>query len=89
MNSSENTTIDVAYYQLLVDQLADFIEMRFGVYLDTIMGFQFNLEDRTRRQAQTVQTLRLSLEELDKNYLIRGNGPPSSNLEECRQREIH
>lgn len=76
-------------YQSLVDQLADFIELRFGVYLDTIIGFQYNLQNFKRSQLQVAQHIKLSIEELDKLPFCRGNGPPSSNLEECRQREIH
>src|SRR5437870_3173901 len=89
MTQKENTLIDINYYQTLVDQLADFIELRFGVYLDTLRGFQFNLEDCKRSQLQTVQKMKLSMEELDKTHLIRGNSPPSSDLEECFGRVIH
>lgn len=89
MAQQENNPIDISQYQALVNQLADFIELRFGVYLDTLMGFQFNLEDCKRRQHHAIQTLQVSLEDLDKTHLIRGNGPPSADLEECRQREIH
>ncbi len=76
-------------YQLLVNQLADFIELRFGVYLDTTMGFQNNLEKFTRGQHQTAQLTKLSIEDIDKTPFIRGDGPPSPDLEECRKREIH
>lgn len=81
--------IDIDAYQTLVNKLADFIELRFGVYLDALWGFQLNLEDCKRSQMQTMQKMNISLEELDKTYLIRGNGPPSSDLEECQRREIH
>ena len=76
-------------YQSLVNQLADFIERRFGVYLDTISGFQYNLNNFERTQQQVAQRNKLSIEELDKALLIRANAPPSSDLEECISREIH
>lgn len=76
-------------YQLLVNQLADFIELRFGVYLDTTFGFQNNLEKFMAIQHQTALRTKLSIEDLDKIDLIRGEGPPSPDLEECKKREIH
>lgn len=76
-------------YQFLVNQLADFIELRFGVYLDITMGFQNNLEKFTHGQYQTYQRTKLSIEDLDKTHFIRGDGSPSPDLEECRKREIH
>ena len=75
-------------YQTLVNQLADFIELRFGVYLDSVMGFQYNLENFKRSQQRSAEQNKLSIEELDKIHLVRGNGSPSSDLEECRRREI-
>lgn len=82
-------TVDVNHYQLLVNKLGDFIELRFGVYLDTIMGYQHNLKNLQSNQIQSVQRFGRSMEELDKSDLIRGNVPPSSDLEECRRLEIH
>lgn len=87
-NKKEKFLLPIAY-QLLVDQLADFIELRFGVYLDTTMGFQNNLEKFIRGQYQMAQLNKLSIEEIDKTHLIRGDGPPSPDLKECRKREIH
>lgn len=75
MAQQENNPIDISHYQALVNQLAELIELRFGVYLDTLIGFQFNLEDCRRRQHHAIQTLQVSLEDLDKTHLIRGNGP--------------
>lgn len=89
MKTCVNTSIDINYYQSLVNQLADFTELRFGVYLDSIMGFGHNLENGKTSQQRTLQATNLSLEELDKLHFIRGNGPPSSDIEECRRREIH
>lgn len=76
-------------YQDLVNKLADFIELRFGVYLDTVMGFKYNLEQFQRGQQQAIQLTKLSIEDLDKLPISRGKGPPSSDLEECKRRELH
>lgn len=81
--------MDKIDYQSIVDRLADFIELRFGVYLDTIMGFQYILEKFKVSQQQTVRLTKLTVEKIDKIHLIRGNGPPSSDLEVCKKREIH
>lgn len=76
-------------YQCLVDGLVDFIECRFGVYLDTIMGFQNNLNEFVLRQHQSARVVGRTIAELDQTYFIRANGPPSSDLEEWRKRELH
>jgi len=76
-------------HQALVWNLGDFIELRFGVYLDTIMGFKNNFEKSIMRQQETSQLTKLSIEELDKVFLVYGDGPPSSDLEECKKCEIH
>lgn len=62
-------------YQDLVNKLADFIELRFGVYLDTIMGFKHNLEHFQRGQQQATKLVNLSIEALDALPLSRGKGP--------------
>lgn len=84
-----NKASDISRFQLLINKLGDFIELRFGVYLDTIMGYQHNLKNFQSNQLNTVQMCRITVEELDKLHLIRGNGPPSPNLEECRRLEFH
>ncbi|MFI5342809.1 MAG: hypothetical protein ACHQUC_01175 [Chlamydiales bacterium] len=84
-----NKNVDISHYQSLLNKLRDFIELRFGVYLDTIRGYQHNLKSFQSNQMQSVQQFGMSIEELDKQDLIRGNGPPSSDLEECRSLEIH
>src|SRR5271170_4226707 len=38
-----------------------FTELRFGVYLDTIMGFKYNLEQFQRGQQQAIQLTKLSI----------------------------
>jgi len=76
-------------YQVLVNKFADFIELRFGVYLDTIWGFGFNMKEFDLIRQQTMQIVQLTPQELDRAHFIRGNGPPSSDLEECGRREIH
>jgi len=76
-------------YQDLVWNLGDFIELRFGVYLDTVMGFKNNIEKSVVRQQQASQLTKLSIEELDKVFFVYGDGPPSADLEECKKREIH
>jgi len=82
-------TIEDFNSQELVYQLADFIELRFGVYLDTIMGFKHNLEHFKGSQQQAVQLTKLPIEELDKLPISHGKGGPSSDLEECKRRELH
>ena len=89
MAQKESFSIDISCSQTVIDRFADFIELRFGAYLDSLMGFQFNLENCKQWQLQTAQDTKLSPEELDKRLLIRGNGPPSIGSEESRRREVH
>lgn len=84
-----NKHLTISHCQSLVNKFGDFIELRFGVYLDSIMGYQHNLKNFQSSQVTSVQRYGIPVEELDKLHLIRGNGPPSSNLEECRTSEIH
>jgi len=88
MKNKKNTQINTDY-QKLVNQFADFIELRFGVYLDTVWGFQLNMKEFNLVRQQSMQIVQLTSEELDKKPLIRGDGPPSSDLEKCGRREIH
>ena len=76
-------------YQQLVDQLVNFIELRFGVYLDTIVGYKLNLERFIQVQYQTVHLTKLSIESLDKINILYGKGDPSLDFKECEKRVLH
>ncbi|NGX58061.1 MAG: hypothetical protein K940chlam3_00962 [Chlamydiae bacterium] len=76
-------------YQNVWDQFFLFVDLRFGVYLDQIMGYMYNVQYIEKIQKEISLKTGLSLTELNKLPFIRGEGPPSSNLEDCLQLEIH
>lgn len=71
-----------------INNFLDFVNNRFGIYLDSIQGFYLNHKELLKNQRMS-QRLKLTIEELDRAYIRRSNYPPSPNLEECAQREKH
>lgn len=67
----------------------DLIVMRFGVYLDTIWGFQNNLEKINDVQSQTMEKYRISRETLDQVDFHYGNERPPIEIKLINEKSLH
>ncbi len=76
-------------YSEKISEFLDFLNERFGVFLDSTHGFLLNHKDLLQNQQWSQQRLGISIEQLDQAYIIRSNHPPSPDLQECARREKH
>lgn len=65
------------------------LEERFGVYLDSVQGFNTNYQNFLKIQERASRRLGISIDQLDDKHISRSNLPPSTDLEECSRREKH
>lgn len=72
-----------------ISEFLDFVNERFGVYLDSVNGFHLNHKQLLQNQQWSQQRLGISIGQLDQAHIIRSNQPPSPDLEECARREKH
>lgn len=64
-----------------IERFIDCVNEIFGVYLDSVFGFDLNLKFIEQQQQVAQQLTKLLIEELDRASIIRGKGHPSSGIE--------